>query len=379
MSGQIPAVRSRRGRAIGKRYGLVAATAAAVVAVAAAMVGLTAPAGRAHSSRVEISVLTYNLFQGTGLPHVARARTLAGLLAAVPEDYAQVQASDFAERARAIAREAASAEPDLIGLQEAALWQTGAASASLPAPPATAVAYDFVRILVAALNARGLHYAAVAVTRNVSVQAPGRFPFGYMNVRLTDRVAILARTDVPLRISDVRTGNFTHNAVIATLAGPLAVVGGWASVDVTLGGRTVRFVTTHLDSSSGTVRTAQATELVRGPLRTRLPVVLTCDCNAVPASPPYAVLTASGLRDSWLESEPANPGFTCCHKSLLSPSSVLPLRVDYVFSRGSGVTAVADQIVGDHPGDRSTPAGFWPSDHAGLLGELALGSAVSYQ
>lgn len=371
MNRQIWALRSRRGRVIGLRYGLI--SLALAVAVAAAAIGLSAQAGRAHSSRPQISAMTYNLFQGTELPHTAKARTLAELLAAVPVDYGQVQASDFPERARAIARQAASSKPDLIGLQEAALWQTGAPSASFPPPSATAVAYDFVQILVDALNARGLHYAAVAVTRNASVQAPGRFPFGFMNVRLTDRVAILARTDVPLTISDVRTRNFTHNTVISALTGPLVVLGGWASVDATLGGRTVRFVTTHLDASSGTVRTAQAAELVQGPLSTRMPVMLTCDCNAVPASAPYAVLAAAGLKDSWLESEPAMPGFTCCHEGLVSLASILTLRVDYVFSRGGGLKAVADQIVGTDPGDRSTPSGFWPSDHAGLFAELAQG------
>jgi endonuclease/exonuclease/phosphatase family metal-dependent hydrolase len=375
VSRQVLAIRSRHGRAIGLRYGLIAV--AVVVTVAAALataaIGLSSPAGRAHGSRLQISAMTYNLFQGSELTNSASATTLAALLAAIPKDYAEVQATDFPQRARAIAREVASTKPDLIGLQEAALWQTGPPSASFPPPPARAVAYDFVKILVDALNARGLHYAAVAVTRNASVQAPGRFPFGFMNGRLTDRVAILARTDVPLTISDVQAGNFTHNTVISTLAGPLVVLGGWASLDATLGGHTVRFVTTHLDASSGTVRTAQAAELVHGPLSTELPVILTCDCNTVAGLPPYAVLAAAGLKDSWLESEPATPGFTCCHESLVSPASILPLRVDYVFSRGGGLKAVADQIVGTDPGDRSTPSGFWPSDHAGLFAELAQG------
>jgi hypothetical protein len=110
---------------------------------------------------------------GPGSAVRSRRRRAIGLVAvAVPKDYGQVQASDFPERAQAIAQEAASTKPDLIGLQEAALWQIGTPSASFPPPPARAVAYDFVQILVDALNARGLHYAAVAVTSNASVQAP---------------------------------------------------------------------------------------------------------------------------------------------------------------------------------------------------------------
>src|SRR6266550_2389713 len=114
----------------------------------------------------------------------------------------------------AIAAQAESANPDLIGVQEAALWQTGAPSATYPPPPPATVSYDFVKILVNALAADGLHYAPVAVTYNFTVAGPGLFPSGFMNVQLTDRVAILARTDVPLTVSNVQTGNFTHNAVL---------------------------------------------------------------------------------------------------------------------------------------------------------------------
>lgn len=186
--------------------------------------------------------------------------------------------------------------------------------------------------------------------------------------------SLLARTGVPLTISNVRTANFTHNTMANLLTGPFTLLGGWASVDATLGGHTVRFVTTHLDAVSGTVRTAQATELVQGPLRTDLPVMLTCDCNAIPGSAAYAVLRSGGLKDSWLQAQPGQPGFTCCQSpSLLNATSTLQLRIDYVFSRGGGLKAADDQIVGADPGSRSVPSGFWPSDHAGLFAELVQG------
>jgi hypothetical protein len=96
----------------------------------------------------------------------------------------------------------------------AAPWQTGAPSATFPPPPATTVACDFVKSLVDALNARGPRYAPVAVTSNVTVQAPGLFPFGFMNVRLAGRVAILGRADVPLTLTNVQTANFSHNTAL---------------------------------------------------------------------------------------------------------------------------------------------------------------------
>ena len=102
-----------------------------------------------------------------------------------------------------------------------------------------------------------------------------------------------------------------------------------------------------------------------------LPVVLTCDCNAAPGSATYAVLRTAGLKDSWLQAQTGEPGFTCCQSpSLLNATSTLQSRIDYVFSRGGGLTAADAQIVGADPGSRSTPSGFWPSDHAGLFAEL---------
>jgi hypothetical protein len=193
-----------------------------------------------------------------------------------------VQKSDFLQRAQAIAAQAQSAAPDLIGIQEAALWQTGTPSASFPPPSPTTVSDDFVNILVNALNARGLHYALVAITTDFTLQGPGLFPAGFMNVQLTDRVAILARTDIPLTISNVQTGNFTHNTVISTLQGLVTLTQGWAAVDATLGQHTVRFVTAHLADNSDAVGSAQAAELAQGPLSTSMPVIMTCDCNADP-------------------------------------------------------------------------------------------------
>jgi hypothetical protein len=131
--------------------------------------------------------------------------------------------------------------------------------------------------------------------------------------------------------------------------------------------RFVSFVTLR----GADLRPVEATELVQGPLGANLPVVLTCDCNADPTSAAYAVLRTAGLKDSWLQAQTGEPGFTCCQSpTLLNPASTLASRIDYIFVRGGGLTAADAQIVGADPGDRSTPSGFWPSDHAGLFAEL---------
>jgi endonuclease/exonuclease/phosphatase family metal-dependent hydrolase len=317
-----------------------------------------------------VTAATYNLFQGSELTEAITAKSPEELFVAVATDYGQVVASKFPERARAIAAEVASTQPELIGVQEAALWKLGDLSSSpFTAPPATTTTFDFVQILTEALAARGLSYSPVAVTNNFHVEAPGFFGTGFRNVSLTDRVAILARTNI--RLSNEKTANFATNTVLPLFSGPFTVLGGWASVDATLGGRTTRFVTTHLDPILAAVRTIQASELVAGPLNTPLPVVLTCDCNSDPSTTAYATLRGAGLKDAWLQAQTGTPGFTCCQSTptLLNPVSTLTSRIDYVFSRGGGLQAGDARLLGAEQSSR-TPAGLWPSDHAGIFAEL---------
>lgn len=337
-----------------------------------AMFAIAAPgsAQAEQNGQGGVTAMTYNLFQGSELTEAINAKSPGELVVAVATDFGQVVASKFPERAQAIAADAAATRPQLIGVQEAALWKLGALSASpFTAPPATTTAFDFVAELTAALAAHGLSYAPVAVTNNFHVEAPGFFGTGFRNVSLTDRVAILARTDVAT--SNVKTANFATNTVIPLFSGPFTVLGGWASVDATIGGRTTRFVTTHLDPILAAVRTVQASEVVAGPLNTTLPVVLTCDCNSDPSTAAYATLRESGLKDAWLQSQTGQPGFTCCQEtpSLLNPISTLTSRIDYVFSRDGGLQAADARLLGAEQSSR-TPAGLWPSDHAGIFAEL---------
>jgi hypothetical protein len=57
------------------------------------------------------------------------------------------------QRAEALADEIVRASPDLVGLQEAALFRTQI-PADGPATPATNVSYDFIQILIDALEDR---------------------------------------------------------------------------------------------------------------------------------------------------------------------------------------------------------------------------------
>ncbi len=327
-----------------------------------------------------IRVMTRNLYLGADLLPVftAQPQEIPLRVAAV---WATVQATDFPARAQVLADEIAVKQPDLIGLQEAALWRIQSpGDFFIGNTPATTVVFDFVELLISALNERGAHYEVVAVTTDADVELPSLTPaLTFDDIRLTDRDVILARADLmtsDLKLSNVQVGSFNSKLVVLLAGQPLAVPRGWASVDVKVGKKSFRFVTTHLETFSSIVQVSQANELLAptGPANTDLPVVLVGDFNSC-ATPPcldqtptYANLIQADLKDAWKLAE-SGPGFTCCQaENLLNADSTLDERIDFVFFHGPFKVVDAD-LVGEASADR-TSSGLWPSDHAGVVGTL---------
>lgn len=326
-----------------------------------------------------VTVMTRNLYLGADLIPVFTAQPQE-IPFAVAATWATVQATNFPERAQVLADEIAVKQPDLIGLQEAALWRIQSPGDFIVGgnTPATTVAFDFVELLLNALNTRSLHYEVVAVTTNFDAELPAVTPsFTFDDIRLTDRDVILARSDLvtaDLKLSNVRTGNFDSKLVVLVAGQPLAFPRGWATVDVKIRGKSFRFVTTHLESFSAIVQVIQANELLAGPANTSLPLVIVGDFNSC-ATPPcldqtptYGNLITAGLVDTWTLAG-SGEGFTCCQaENLLNPESALNERIDFVFFHGPFKVVDAD-IVGNALADR-TPSGLWPSDHAGVVATL---------
>lgn len=340
------------------------AALAVTLAVAASTVTPVAAAAKPATLRV----MTYNLYQGSELTHSINAGSISALPAAVAADWGDVQASNIPARMAIVAAEIKAAHPDLVGLEEAALWRTQ--SPSNLSVKATNVAYDFVNILISALHAQGVNYRAAAIVNNFDLQAPGSFPSGSMDVRLTDRVAVLARAG--LKVSHMQAKNYKATASITAAGLKFTIQDGFAAGDVKLGARSLRFVATHLDALSESVRTAQAKELVKGPTKGKTPLVLVGDFNSATTTPAYKALVRSGLKDTWLQAQAGNPGFTCCHDpaNLTSDMPALSQRIDYVFARGLRPQSLA--VIGTGTADR-TPAGMRPSDHTGLEATLKIG------
>ena len=331
-----------------------------------------------------IPVMTRNLYVGADLSPVSAAAATGdgpAIVQAATEAWQGVKATNFPERAGAVANEIENSEPLLVGLQEVSLFRTGLPDSFSATPtPALHVELDYLDILLKELDKRGLHYAPVTITEEADTEIPGYTAPGVLqDIRLTERDVILARTDVPsskVQLSNKRTGIYDAYASvpIGQTGQSIKLLSGWGSVDVTLRGQTFRFINTHLEPEGplSAIQVAQGNELLNGPANTSLPVILVGDFNSRAdgtGTPTYENLIGAGFKDAWSATHPRQPGNTWGHDAdLLNTTVNLTQRLDLVLFRG-GPCALDAEVVGDELSDR-TPSGLWPSDHAGVVATL---------
>ena len=347
--------------------------------VVLALAALPAAAVATTDDGPHVTVMTRNLFLGSGLSNLVGVDGPAELATAVGEDWADVLASDFRTRATALADEIARADPDVVGLQEVTLWRDAPTSdlREHPGPNATHVVYDHLTLLTAALTARGSPYSVVASATTDDFEVIRRDGSALTDLRITDRDVLLVRAD---RLDDVvgaRTGHYEAVRVLPSWPAPVESPRGWATVDLRLDDHTtVRVLDTHLEVSNqgaGGIQQRQADELLAMVEASPYPVIALGDFNSDPADPwtdTYQRLTAR-LTDAWTTARPDDPGFTCCQPGPLddAPSRV-NRRVDLVLtSEDWPVSRVA--LTGATP-FRSDPPPLWASDHAGVSVRISI-------
>ncbi|MEV6105058.1 endonuclease/exonuclease/phosphatase family protein [Streptomyces sp. NPDC051940] len=325
----------------------------------------------AHASRL-VGTASYNLYLGANLQPLFGATSQLELIQRAGQVYKDMEATDFTERAGAVADLLAERAPEVVGLQEVALWEKG------PLNGDVAVTYDFLQLLLDELAARGTPYRAVAVNANFTGQLPIS---ATEQARFTDRDVIIVREG--LQVSRLRTANPQSHTFSVKLEIPSAIPGltftvprGWSAVDVTVRGKTFRFANTHLEAfGPAAVRNAQAQELAAALGTSPHPVVLAGDLNSRPTDTAgaYGTMAAAGLADAWLGSggDPDGGWTSGQTDSLLDPSRITH-RIDYVLADPDGIGFVSAEVIGEEESDRSSPTGFWPSDHAGVVAVLRL-------
>ena len=404
-----------RARTRGVRWQAVAAALAAL-ATTIATVGLSGPAyagGKGHDKRGEpVTVMTRNLYLGADINRPVNAALAAQAAGGSPQDVlvalanathqtrAIVDRTNFPVRAGLIAQEIARTRPDLVGLQEVALWRSGPLElAQVGVPNATTVDYDYLQLLLDALAARGQHYIAVNVGDRADVEAPSftGSPFdGTMggtvrDVRMTMRDVILMRAGRGMRVLDSGGAVYSNNLQVSVAGVPTSFDRGYQWVDVRKGHQRFRFVNTHLEAFSSDLALAQVSELLAATPTDR-DVIFVCDCNSdplndstkpfdhVPHKAPYDLVTgAGGFTDEWLRWAPAEEGWTSGLSETVHDATGdgFDHRIDMVFgrsARGAGYAVDKGRVTGTSVTDRDPATGLWPSDHGGVVLRLRLGA-----
>jgi endonuclease/exonuclease/phosphatase family metal-dependent hydrolase len=340
-----------------------------------------------------VGVMTRNLYLGANLLPAIESESLAEFVAANGQILREVTENDFPVRAEGLAEEILAAKPDLVGLQEVALWRTAPVDFEVLAkgPSATTVRYDYLQELLGELNAgkgkggKGKsQYEVVVVQDEFDLEAPAdedgnpaTGPLGAdINGRLTMRDVILARRGAGVQTWNAQGANFKVLLPAPILGNVVPIKRGWTATDAKVrGSHPFRFVNTHLEAFEPNVRAAQAGELVApdGPATSELPVVLVGDLNSDDDTVEgadrlaYQVLLGAGM----VERSTDDPLSCCLDSSLLAvgkggSEADFDHQVDHIMTRDPEVVTLQSSAVSDI----QPVNGFWSSDHAGLFSAL---------
>jgi hypothetical protein len=365
----------------------------ALVSVLLLIAAVPASADTGVRFEPSVRVMTRNLYVGADIFAVVNAPTPELIPIVVAEKYAMIVQNDFAERAKALAMEIGEKNPDLIGFQEVVLLTRLRPASDPKVNPEPVEQYDFLDLLLDALQTCGLEYEVAVVGLNAKVTLPmlqgfdvdGNVRFDYVNY--LDRDVILVKKGIVTKHAE--THGFSKNFSVAFSETESVVFQrGFVAADATVRGKTYRFVNAHVEvegltAPDGTVaQQAQVAELLQELAHETLPVLLVGDFNLPPSDPDYKSIVRAGFADLWRLRTNGwhKKGSTCCQdEDLLNEDSVLTERIDYIFARQHRHGGAANfhypvivQLTGNDPDEAKTEFGIWPSDHAGVFAAIRL-------
>jgi endonuclease/exonuclease/phosphatase family metal-dependent hydrolase len=381
------------------------AAMSATVASLGLLAGPLPAADAAAKPSKPVTVMTRNVYLGADINRPVVAASTAQAQGKTPQEIlvalanathvtrAIVEQTDFSVRAPLLVDEVAQTRPDLIGLQEVALWRSGPFEpGNVGVPNATTVDHDFLQILLDELAARGLDYQAVQIGNRADVEAPSftGSPFNGTiadpkDVRLTMRDVILMRSDNALRVTGSGSTVFANNLAVSVAGATMRFDRGYNWVDVEAGSTRLRFINSHFEAFSSDLALAQASELLSDAPAAGRTNIFVCDCNSDPLNnnvkpidqyphrAAYDLITGpGGFTDEWLQWAPADEGWTSGLSELVNDPTAAGFdhRIDMVFGRtpaGTGQKVDRGEVTGDELADRDPETGLWPSDHAGVV------------
>ena len=356
-------------------------------AVAAALVVLAVPAGAsaAKDKGDEVTVMSRNIYLGSDLSPAIGAPDLASAVDGAGQIYNEVQRTNFPERAKLLAAEIKDAKADVVGIQEAALWQQQIPS-DAGGPPigpgtvaASEVSYDFRELLMDQL---GPKYRIAVQQDEFTGELPADIdgndatgsPFGAdLDYRLTMHDMIIAHKSV--KTSKTKSAHYENRFETSIGGIPVFADRGWVSAEVKVGKAKFRMVNTHLEAfGDPAIRAAQAKELVDGPAKSKGDVVLTGDMNSSKNDDADTRAAYDTIRDAGFIERQVKGGTSGHDDSLTDPNDQDEFRrtIDFVFVNNKDIKLDKSRsyISGRDDPSQMTPDGLWPSDHAGVVSSL---------
>jgi endonuclease/exonuclease/phosphatase family metal-dependent hydrolase len=371
-----------------------------ICAVIAAL--MLIPVAVAEAKPAKVTVMTRNLYLGADLTPGTQAKNLQELVNGAGQILNQVDANNFPVRAKGLAKEILTAKPDVVGLQEVALWRTEPCDQTPIPPKATTVRYDYLASLMSELNKGKTVYRAAVVKPEFDFEvwantdgneqtAGPNCPMGSeINGRLTMRDVILVRSGV--KTSKAKSGTFKTLLRVKPAGVNIDVTRGWNSVDVTAHGKKLHLVNAHFEAfdnspsgnltnsdktvGNGEIRQAQAKELVSGPAKSKLPVIALGDFNSdvrTEVKKGDGLAYRALLKGGFVERSTYRPLGCCLNADILTVNgggkrSDFDHKVDHVMTNApKKVRLVKSAITGLSPVN-----GFWDSDHAGVVSILGV-------
>ena len=328
-----------------------------------------------NEEQAVLRVMTRNVYVGADVDRVIAAQTPEQLAEAVIIAWQEVQASDFRRRAEALADEILAEKPHIIGLQEITTFRTQTPGDAVAGGTvgATEVAWDYLAILLAALEDRGLAYRVAGKVEDADVELPlltGMNPLSFTDVRLTDYDVVLVAPEVTVTSVVARNFEAALHVVVAG-AVPVRIPRGYVMFDAEIDGQQFRFASSHLEPASQAallpLQQAQAAELIQA-VGIGAAVVVGDLNSAAPDGASYQMFMDAGFRNAWRDANPGAGGATCCFHSSLVPGLRTPDAafdlVLYKSSAAMGFTPDDAVLVGTEAS--ADAGGILPSDHVGV-------------
>lgn len=406
---------SHRSPSQARGRGVRAALALLVCALGVTMLPGVADAkkGKGKKKGHDVTVMSRNVYLGADLGPGLAATNLDELADGAGQVVNQVDRTNFPVRAKALGAELRKRKPDLVGLQEVALWRTKAFDLNVSPPNAQQVEYDFLDLLLDQANStkckkpnkkkgkkakasKCLRYKAVVVNEEFDFETPvndtGDPDAGMAgadrNARLTMRDVILVKQNAGVKVRRPQQGTFPTLLRVNVAGFPIDVTRGWTSLEAKVrGSKWFKFVNLHheaFDSSGsnptnlgtnvgrGEIRQAQAQSLVApgGPATGSMPVVLVGDLNSDDDTVQqngdqlaYNAYIAGGFRPV----DTSNPMSCCLSDPNLVGGSIADFdhHIDHVLTNSKQVQFRKGYVMG-----RAPVNGLYPSDHAGVTSVL---------